>query len=128
MNSDEVLKAIAAILAQYKEEDIDGEPIPVDCDIRFAGSCHYRWYGDKFDHLRYKVDPAFTAAVDELKAKGYSVGYGYGPKETIESMLKRSDEVKPDSYYIVIYGEEHPGFTEYKGYKVGHRTRPPTFI
>lgn len=123
MTKDEVLESISNILKQYNEEGIDGEPISIDCDVSFAVSCRYRWYGDKFDAIRHKYDPAFLAVVKELTDKGYSVGYGakLKPRQVLDS------ECDAEEYHITIYGAD-PGFKEYKGYKVGHATRPPIFI
>ena len=124
MTGDEVLKAVASILSQYYEEDIDGEPISIDCDLAFATSCRYRWYGNKFDNLRHNYDPNFLAVVEELRAQGYSAGYGakLKPRMVVDA------DCEAEEYHITIYGDCPPPFNEYKGYKVGHSTRPPIFI
>lgn len=123
MTSEEVLKAIADVLKQYNEPDCDGEPITIGCDIVIAGSMRYRFDGDKFNRTQFKYDPAFLAVVQELKDKGYSVGYGakLKPRQVVD------DDCEAEEYHITIYGPD-AGFNEYKGYKVGYRTSPPTFV
>ena len=123
MTSEELCAEMCALLKRYNEEDIDGNPVKLECLVSFNG-VSYELNNGSFILRTAEAPAEFLEVVKEVEGiLGRSIGYGLTYEEN--SIFYGVGKVKV--CYMIVYGEAPP-FIEYKGYKIEHRKSFPTFI